>query len=96
MKTELSTGKNGSTDYMIDTNDLFDEAMIKETAEDLIDYVAKGGNLSIDKSNIMTPVALATLAKPSDCMMDLDKPNTWHSGLKLALLHSASEMHWRA
>ncbi|KAK8135744.1 hypothetical protein PG984_003684 [Apiospora sp. TS-2023a] len=84
MMAELSTERNGPADYMVKPGELFDQAKYERTDQDLINYIAKGGDLSLDKFTFVTPMTPATLAKPSDCKMDLDNPNTWHPGLKLA------------
>ncbi|KAK7966499.1 uncharacterized protein PG986_000776 [Apiospora aurea] len=84
MKAKLSTEKNGSVDHLVMSQDLFDEAMLKETDEGLINYIAEGGNLSLDEFIVMTPIALETLTEPYDGEMEFDRPDTWPSGLRPA------------
>ncbi|KAK7911279.1 hypothetical protein PG985_013760 [Apiospora marii] len=84
MMAEISRDRNGPADYMIKAGEMFDQAKMEKTDQDAINYIAKGGELSLAKFTFMTPMTPATSAKPSDGRMDLDKPNTWHQGLKLA------------
>ncbi|KAK8040875.1 hypothetical protein PG994_013882 [Apiospora phragmitis] len=63
MKANLSTEINGSSDHMADKADIYQEAMEEETEEEFISYIAKGGSLQLEKSTIMTSLAVATEAE---------------------------------
>lgn len=62
MLAELSTDRNGPADYMVKAGELFDLAKYEGTEQDIINYIAKGGELSLDKFTFVTPMTPATLA----------------------------------
>ncbi|KAK8036697.1 hypothetical protein PG993_008680 [Apiospora rasikravindrae] len=76
MKANLSTEKNGTGDFVVKNRELFERAMYKITAEELISHIAKGGRLLRQKLTFMTPLTVAPNTERAPAVKDEDAADT--------------------